>query len=80
MLDLLRYELNEINAANLKIEEEKELEEQSKIMQNSEKLQNSLNIKLRFSLNGLFGICDISRQTIFFVRFLPKCHNISIDV
>ena len=38
-LDLLRYELNEINAANLKIEEEKELEEQSKIMQNSEFLK-----------------------------------------
>ena len=62
-LDLLRYELNEINAANLKIEEEKELEEQSKIMQNSEKLQNSLNnIDIELNENAVTSISNSIRS------------------
>ena len=62
-LDLLRYELNEIDAANLKVGEEKELEEQSKIMQNSEKLQNSLNnIDVELNENAVTAISNSIRS------------------
>ena len=42
-LDLLKYQLNEIDDANLNENEEIELEEKRKIMMNSEKISNSLN-------------------------------------
>ena len=42
-LDLLRYQFNEIEVANLKIGEDIELEEKHKIMMNSEKLKENLN-------------------------------------
>ena len=42
-LDLLRYQFNEINEANLKEYEEVELEEKRKLMMNSEKISKSLN-------------------------------------
>ena len=41
-LDLLKYQLNEIEQANLKENEEEELAEKSKIMQNSEKIAVNL--------------------------------------
>ena len=43
-LDLLKYQLNEIEVANLKIGEEDELEEKRKIMINSEKINENLQI------------------------------------
>ena len=62
-LDLLRYELNEIDSANLKVGEEKELEEQSKIMQNSEKLQNCLNnIDVELNENAVTAISNSIRS------------------
>ena len=42
-LDLLKYQFNEIEEADLKEKEEEELEEKRKIMINSEKISNSLN-------------------------------------
>ena len=42
-LDLLKYQLNEIEAANLKIGEEEKLEEKRKLMINSEKVSENLN-------------------------------------
>ncbi len=42
-IDLLKYQINEIEVANLKISEEEELEEKRKIIMNSEKIANSLN-------------------------------------
>ncbi len=42
-LDLLRYQFNEIEEAELKEKEEEELEEKRKIMLNSEKISTSLN-------------------------------------
>lgn len=42
-LDLLRYQFNEIDEANLKENEEDELEEKRKLMINSEKISKSLN-------------------------------------
>lgn len=41
-LDLLKYQFEEIEQANLKVNEEEELEEKRKIMLNSEKISNSL--------------------------------------
>ncbi len=42
-LDLLRYQYNEIEAANLKIGEDLELEEKHNLMVNSERLKENLN-------------------------------------
>lgn len=44
MLDLLDYEINEIEEANFKVGEEEQLEEKSKIMRNAEKINEALNI------------------------------------
>ena len=41
-LDLLRYQVNEIEEANLKVGEEEELENENKIINNSEKIYNNL--------------------------------------
>ena len=42
-LDLLKYQFNEIEEANLKVNEEENLEEKRKIMLNSEKISKNLN-------------------------------------
>ena len=42
-LDLLKYQVNEIEEANLKVDEEDRLEEKRKIMLNSEKISKNLN-------------------------------------
>ena len=42
-LDLLRYQFNEIEEANLKVQEEDNLEEKRKLMINSEKISKNLN-------------------------------------
>lgn len=42
-LDLLRYQFNEIEEANLKVKEEDNLEEKRKLMINSEKISKNLN-------------------------------------
>ena len=42
-IDLLKYQINEIEVANLKNEEEEQLEEKRKIIMNSEKIAQSLN-------------------------------------
>ena len=41
-LDLLRYQVNEIEEANLKLGEEEELENENKLINNSEKIYNNL--------------------------------------
>ena len=42
-IDLLKYQINEIEQANLKIGEEQELEEKRKIIMNSEKIVENIN-------------------------------------
>lgn len=44
MLDLLKYQLNEIENANLKINEEDELYEKRKVIINSEKISKAINL------------------------------------
>lgn len=44
LIDFYRYQIEEINSANLKENEEKELEEKYKILSNAEKINNVLNL------------------------------------
>lgn len=69
-IDLLRYQLEEITEANLKVEEEAELEEKRKIVANSEKIAENLN--QADSLIGEEGIDSISMA----IRALEKIENI----
>ena len=69
-LDLLKYQVNEIQEANLKIEEEQELEEKRKIMMNSEKLVE--NLQEADNLIGGNGIDSISMA----IRALEKIETI----
>ena len=69
-IDLLQYQINEIEEANLKLQEEEELEEQRKVMQNSEKISESLN-----TANNLIeenGIDNLSMA----IRALEKIETI----
>ncbi len=69
-IDLLQYQINEIEEADLKINEEDELEEQRRVMMNSEKISDSLN-----TANNLIeenGIDNISMA----IRALEKIETI----
>lgn len=62
-LDLLRYQLNEINNAKLKETEEIELEEKHKIMQNAEKLRENLSqIDGELNENAITAISNAIRS------------------
>lgn len=68
-LDLLQYQLREIEKANLKIGEEQELEEKHNIMKNSEKLQENLtNIDENLSNQAIEGVSNS-------IRCLEKIEN-----
>ena len=63
MLDLLDYEINEIDNANFKVGEDIELEEKSKIMRNAEKIyQNISSAENLLSSNVLNDIDKILRD------------------
>ena len=70
-LDLLKYQYNEINTANLKKEEDEELEEKRKIIMNSEKVVQSLN---SVSCNLEETVTDVVNDSI---RSLEKIEDIS---
>ncbi len=69
-LDLLEYQVNEIEEADLKINEEIDLEEKRKIILNSEKI--SENLSEADNLISENGIDSISMA----IRFLEKIENI----
>ena len=69
-LDLLKYQLNEIDEANLKSSEEDKLEEKRKKIQNSEKIADSL--KIADNAIGENSIDCISEA----IRALGKIENI----
>lgn len=69
-LDLLNYQVNEIDEANLKENEDEELEEQRKIMMNSEKIVS--NLQEADSLISEQGIDSISVA----IRSLEKIETI----
>ena len=69
-LDLLQYQLNEIQEANLKMREEEELENERKIMMNSEKISENLNeADMQVSQNAIDSI-NIA------IRALEKIENL----
>lgn len=69
-LDLLRYQFNEIEEANLKVTEEENLEEKRKLMLNSEKISKNLN-EADIAI-GESGIDSINAA----IRALEKIENI----
>lgn len=69
-LDLLRYQFNEIEEANLKVTEEENLEEKRKLMLNSEKISKNLN-EADIAI-GESGIDSINVA----IRALEKIENI----
>ena len=69
-LDLLKYQINEIEEADLKVEEENELEEKRKIMLNSEKISNNLSEADNFISNN--SIDSLSTA----IRALEQIENI----
>ena len=69
-LDLLKYQVNEIEEANLKANEEEKLEEKRKIMQNSEKIVANLN-----AVNESLGENTIDSIS-YAVRALEKIEGI----
>jgi DNA repair protein RecN (Recombination protein N) len=69
-LDLLKYQVNEIEDANLKLEEEEKLEEKRKKIQNSEKIVENLN-----AVNEALGENTIDTIS-YAVRALEKIEGI----
>ena len=68
-LDLLQYQLKEIEKANLKLGEDKELEEKHQIMKNSEKLQENLkNIDENLNMQAIEGVSNA-------IKCLEKIEN-----
>lgn len=63
-LDLLKYQLNEIEEAKLKNGEEEELEEKRKIIMNSEKLSKNLEIAQNEILNNSLDSIQNSLRSI----------------
>ena len=62
-LDLLRYQYNEIEQANLKENEEEELEEKHKMMQNAEKLKDNLcEVDNELNENAIVAISNAIRS------------------
>lgn len=58
-LDLLQYQLNEIEKANLKVGEEDELQEKHLLMKNSEKLQENLkSIDESLNMQAIEGVSN----------------------
>jgi len=73
-LDLLRYQFNEIEEANLKVNEEDNLEEKRKLMINSEKISKNLN-----EADIAIGENSIDSLNVA-IRALEKIENIGFDV
>lgn len=71
-LDLLKYQINEIDEADLKIDEETDLEERRAIMLNSEKISTNLNEADDAISNS--GIDSLSLA----IRALEKIENIDV--
>lgn len=62
-LDLLRYQYNEIEQANLKENEEEDLEEKHKMMQNAEKLKDNLcEVDNELNENAVVAISNAIRS------------------
>lgn len=72
-LDLLTYELNEIENSNLKYGEEEELEEKRKTLQNSQKIAENLNKVDELLSNKIIDDTEMA------VKFLSKISDYNIE-
>ncbi|MBE6067917.1 MAG: DNA repair protein RecN [Clostridium lundense] len=74
-IDFLKYQLEEINAANLKMEEEEELEERYNILSNSEKINKSLSLSYKMLYDGDENTSSIIDSIGSIVRDLKSVEN-----
>lgn len=75
MLDLLEYQLNEIDSASLRLGEEEELEEKQNKIKNSEKIVTALNISSsELSENALSSI-ENSLKALAKIESLDACYS-----
>lgn len=74
-IDFLKYQLEEINAAKLKTEEEEELEERYNILSNSEKINKSLSLSYKMLYDGDENTSSIIDSIGSIVRDLKSVEN-----
>ncbi|MBM7869197.1 DNA repair protein RecN (Recombination protein N) [Clostridium pascui] len=74
-IDFLKYQLEEINAANLKTEEEEELEERYNILSNSEKINKCLSLSYKMLYDGDDNTSSIIDSIGSIVRDLKSIEN-----
>ena len=78
ILDLLKYQLNEIDSAELKIGEEEELYEKRKIVMNSEKIANSIGkTKQILDANIIDNLSECIRQIDFISDYNDEYKKVS---
>ena len=77
-LDILYYQLNEINEANLKLQEDQELEDRKKIMINYEKISETLNISTFKIENGILSEFDNILRPLEKLESIDKKYSSSI--
>lgn len=83
LTDFFKYQIDEINSANLKEGEEEELEEKYKILSNAEKINNTLNMcynNLYTNDEGVLSIYDglsmVIKEISSLEKNLPKVKDI----
>ncbi len=81
-IDLLKYQIEEIDNANLKIGEDSELNEQKNIANNSEKIKNSLTSAYDvLTLNAQNNVISLLRECSYEIDalkdYLPQIENVS---
>jgi DNA repair protein RecN (Recombination protein N) len=83
LIDFFKYQIDEINSANLKEGEEEELEEKYKILSNAEKINNTLNMcynNLYTNDEGVLSIYDglsmVIKEISSLEKNLPKVKDI----
>ena len=75
-LDLLRYQLNEIERAHLKVGEEEDLQEKHNIMKNAEKLQENIKI---IDENLSVQVIDGISNSIRYLEKIENCGQVYLD-
>ena len=74
-LDLLKYQMKEIEAANLKIGEEDELESKRNLMMNAEKILENLNNVDNNLNNSAIDVISDSIRSLEKIKNIDKCYE-----
>lgn len=75
LIDFLKYQVDEINSANLKEREEEELEEKYRILSNAEKINKTLNVSYENLYNGSEDTPSIYDNLGVIIRDLASLEN-----